>query len=116
MAAVRGLPPGWGTGASVSTLNHVKVAMASATGTPIINFMAGKLPIPPEFESAPSHQRIEFVQELWDRIASDPDRVPVPDEHLRIIDERLRNPPADPESQRPWAEVRAALMAKLRGR
>ena len=88
--------------------------MASASQDSTIASMPDKLPIPPEFETAPPHQRIEFVQDLWDRIAIDPDQVPAPAAHLRIVDERLANPPADPDSHRSWAEVRATLLAKLR--
>lgn len=45
-----------------------------------------KLSIPPEFDEAPKEQRIAFVQELWDRIAQDPESVPVPESHKRILD------------------------------
>ena len=76
--------------------------------------MSSKLQIPPEFDEAPIHQRIEFVQDLWDRIASDPDRVPIPEEHLRIIDERLRESPTSPEGSLSWSEVKATLLAKRR--
>ena len=76
--------------------------------------MSSKLQIPPEFDEAPIHQRIEFVQDLWDRIASDPENVPIPDEHLRIIDERLRESPTSPEGSRLWSEVEAELLARRR--
>jgi len=62
--------------------------------------MTMKLKAPPEFDTAPKNQRIAFVQELWDRIAQDPDRVPIPDEHI-------------PQSGRPWNEVREELLASL---
>ncbi|MBI2994239.1 MAG: addiction module protein [Gammaproteobacteria bacterium] len=74
-----------------------------------------KLPVPPEFEAASREQRIAFVQELWDRIAQDPEKVPVPDHHKRILDERLEAYRADPDRGRPWPEVREQLLAKLRG-
>lgn len=76
--------------------------------------MTSKLPIPPEFDQASTHQRIEFVQDLWDRIAADPENVPIPDEHLRIIDERLRESPTIPEDSLPWDEAKAILLAKGR--
>jgi len=76
--------------------------------------MSAKLNIPPEFDSFPKDQRIAFVQELWDRIAQDPDRVPVPNEHKRILDERLSAYQLNPKPGRPWSEVRDQLLVKLR--
>jgi putative addiction module component (TIGR02574 family) len=76
--------------------------------------MSTKLNIPPEFDAVPKDQRIAFVQELWDRIAQDPDRVPVPDEHKRILDERLSAYRMNPQPGRPWSEVRDQLLVKLR--
>jgi putative addiction module component (TIGR02574 family) len=73
-----------------------------------------KLPIPPEFEAASKEQRIAFVQELWDRIAQDPDNVPIPEHHRRILDERLDAYRANPQGGRLWSEVRDELLTKLR--
>ncbi len=70
--------------------------------------------IPPEFDIIPKNQRIEFVQELWDRIAQDPDRVPIPDEHKRILEDRLNAYQTNPQAGRPWDEVREEILAQLR--
>lgn len=72
-----------------------------------------KLPVLPEFEVASREQQIAFVQELWDRIAQDPEKLPVPDHHKRILDERLEAYRADPDRGRSWPEVREQLLAKL---
>ena len=74
-----------------------------------------KLAIPPEFDAVSKEQRIAFVQELWDRIAQDPENVPIPDHHKRILDERLNAYRADPKFGQPWSEVRDQLLSKLRG-
>lgn len=66
-----------------------------------------KLTIPPEFEQASIDERIEFVQDLWNRIAADADNLPIPEEHLRIIEERLRESPTSPEGSRSWDGVKA---------
>ena len=76
--------------------------------------MSTNLKVPPGFDDAPKEQRIAFVQELWDRIAQDPERVPVPIEHQRILEERLKEYRASPKTGRPWSEVRDQLLAKLR--
>ena len=76
--------------------------------------MSSTLTVPPEFDAVTEDERIAFVQELWDRIAQQPDRVPVPEEHKRILDERLDAYRADPKSGQLWSEVREQLLAKLR--
>lgn len=76
--------------------------------------MSINLKVPPGFDEASKEQRIAFVQELWDRIAQDPERVPVPVEHQRILEERLKEYRANPKAGRPWSEVRDQLLAKLR--
>ncbi len=48
-----------------------------------------KLSIPPEFDTASKEERIAYVQELWDRIARDPENVPVPKHHKCILYESL---------------------------
>jgi putative addiction module component (TIGR02574 family) len=48
-----------------------------------------KLAVPPEFDTASKEERIEFVQDLWDRIARDQSSVPVPESHKKILDRRL---------------------------
>jgi putative addiction module component (TIGR02574 family) len=76
--------------------------------------MSANLKVPPGFDDAPKEQRIAFVQELWDRIAQDPERVVVPLEHQQLLDERLKEYRTDPQAGRLWSEVRERLLAKLR--
>ncbi|MNC96128.1 putative addiction module component [compost metagenome] len=76
--------------------------------------MSANLKVPPEFDQVSKEQRIAFVQELWDRIAQDAERVPLPAEHQRILEERLAEYRANPRAGRPWSEVRDQLLAKLR--
>lgn len=76
--------------------------------------MSANLKIPPEFDALSSDEQIEFVQALWDRIAENPNRVPIPDEHKRILDERLRDYAANASAGKPWREVRDQLLAKRR--
>lgn len=89
--------------------------MCSRTGAlRIIVGMNTKLKVPPDFDAVPKDDRIAFVQELWDRIAQDPERLPIPKEHKRILDERLDAYEANPEPGRPWSEVRDQILSKLR--
>ena len=70
---------------------------------------------PPGFDELSIDEQIEYVQALWDRIAAKPDRVPVPDWHLDIIDERLRDLDAHPDAGRRWDDVKADLLRKTHG-
>ena len=72
--------------------------------------------VPPEFESLPVEERIRYVQDLWDYITNDSLSIPVPEEHKRILDERLRDYRKNSDSCRPWGEVREELLSKLRKR
>ena len=72
-----------------------------------------KLTIPPDFDSLPSEQRIAYVQELWDRIARDPEKVPVPEHHKAILKERLDAFRANPKAGTPWSVLRDELLDKL---
>lgn len=76
--------------------------------------MSNKLTIPPDFDRAPDEARIAFVQELWDRIAENPGRVPVPEGHRRILEQRLKDYRSNSAAGEAWTEVRDDLLAKLR--
>lgn len=58
----------------------------------------------------------EFHQDLWDRIAVNADELPVPEEHLRIIEERLRESPTSPEGSLSWDEVKARFRDRSKAR
>ena len=73
-----------------------------------------KLEVPPEFNTAPKEQRIAFVQELWDRIAQDPENISIPEGHKRILSERLEAHRHNPKEGRPWSEVRDQILEKIR--
>ena len=76
--------------------------------------MSSNIKVPPNFDHVSSDEQIDFVQELWDRIAQSPERVEVPDEHKRILNERLDTYAAEPRPGQPWPEVRDELLSKLR--
>jgi putative addiction module component (TIGR02574 family) len=76
--------------------------------------MRNGLPLPPPgFDDLPVEDQIDYVQRLWDRIAANPDEVPVPEWHRQVLDERLAAHEANPERARPWEEVRDEIRSKL---
>jgi len=79
--------------------------------------MANQVPFPPPgFDGLSVDEQIEYVQSLWDRIAATSDRVPVPDWHREILDERLKDHEANPDAGESWYVVRERLRDKLRER
>jgi putative addiction module component (TIGR02574 family) len=65
---------------------------------------------PPGFEDMTVEEQIEYVQSLWDRISAREDKVPVPDWHREVLDERLADLDAHPEGGRRWEDVEAELL------
>ena len=71
---------------------------------------------PAGFDDLPVDEQIDYVQNLWDRIAAREDQVPVPEWHREILEERLAEYEADPDAGRPWEQVEADLRTRLANR
>lgn len=77
--------------------------------------MPRALPLPPPgFDDLPVEEKLAYVQSLWERIASRPAELQVPDWHQRVLEERLAAHQADPDSARPWGEVRQEIAETLK--
>jgi hypothetical protein len=63
--------------------------------------------VPPGFDDLSKEEQIEYVQALWNRIASDESNVPVPEWHLQIVRERLASD--DGEATESWSSVHERL-------
>ena len=68
---------------------------------------------PPGFAELSVEEQITYVQTLWDRIAAQPDRVPLLDWQIRLVEERIAEHRAHPELAEPWESVRDRLLASL---
>lgn len=76
--------------------------------------MPNSLPLPPPgFDDLPVVDQIDYVQFLWDRIVANPEKVPVPDWHLQILEERIAEGIKGGEGRK-WQEVRDELKSSLR--
>ena len=76
--------------------------------------MSQALPIPPPgFDALSIDDKIDYVQSLWDRIATRPEDVPVPDWHREIINERLAAHRDGKEQGKEWEEVEREITAEL---
>jgi len=76
--------------------------------------MTNRFPLPPPgFDDLPVEEQIDYVQLLWDRIAAQLDRVPVPEWHRQVLNQRLAAHEANPEAAIPWEEARDEIRSKL---
>ncbi|MCK6523380.1 addiction module protein [Myxococcota bacterium] len=66
-------------------------------------------PMEPSFDQMTPAERILHVQSLWDRIAEEPEGVPVSDEMKAELDRRLAAHRAEPSTAIPWEQVKAEL-------
>ncbi len=66
----------------------------------------------PEVRNAPLALKLELVEELWAEITAKSGSLPLPDWHLREIDQGLAEYEANPLEGRPWPEVRDRLLAR----
>lgn len=57
----------------------------------------------------PVQERIRLVELIWDSIAALPDAVPVSPELEAVLDRRLREFEANPDSGFSWEEVKAHI-------
>lgn len=69
---------------------------------------------PPGFDDLSMEEKIEYVQSLWDRVAASPEEVPVPDWHLRVLDERLESYRSKPDAGKTWEQVQEEIRRKVR--
>ena len=69
---------------------------------------------PPGFDDLSVDEQIDYLQSLWDRVASAPENVPVPDWHREIIRKRLADLASDPDSSVPWEQAKEEISRRLR--
>jgi putative addiction module component (TIGR02574 family) len=63
------------------------------------------VPEPPGFAELSKADPIDYLQDLWDRLADRPEELPVPESHLEIAEERLAEYRADPSQARSAYDV-----------
>lgn len=72
------------------------------------------IPDPFGFADLTKAEQIRYLQALWDRIAEQPEDIPVPPSHLDLVMERLAEYRRDP--RRPHAAFDALDRLSRRGR
>jgi putative addiction module component (TIGR02574 family) len=57
-------------------------------------------------------ERIQLVEDIWDTIAAEADRVELTEEEKKIIDERLKAYHQNPNLGSPWEDVFKRIASK----
>lgn len=66
----------------------------------------------PSFDHMTPAERVLYVQDLWDRIAAEPDGVPLTEGQRVELRRRVEEHRADPGSAVPWEQVLARARAR----
>lgn len=57
-------------------------------------------------------EKLQLVEELWDTLAANPDQLPIPAWHAKLLDEDQAAYNAKPNEGSPWPEVKARITGK----
>ena len=72
------------------------------------------IPEPPGFSKLTKAEQVRYLQALWDRIAENPNEIPVPETHLEVAEQRLAEYRRDPDQARSAYDVLDRLGKKTR--
>ena len=59
--------------------------------------------------------RIALVQDIWDSIADETERIPLSEAQQQEVDRRWAAHLANPQAAIPWEQVEAEILNRLRG-
>ena len=57
-------------------------------------------------------ERIQLVEDIWDTIAAEADRVELTEEEKKVIDERLKAYHQNPNLGSPWEDIFKRIVSK----
>ncbi len=72
------------------------------------------IPEPPGFSKLSKAEQVRYLQALWDRIAENPNDIPIPETHLEVAEQRLAEYRRDPNQARSAYDVLDRLGKKTR--
>ena len=76
--------------------------------------MSQTIELPPAgFDSLSVEEQIDYLQSLWERIAAQPEQVPVPDWHREVLAERLAALNKNPDEGKSWDDFDRELTKEL---
>ena len=59
-------------------------------------------------------ERLSLAQEIWESVARDLEREPLPEAHRQELERRLADSIARPDTVTPWEVVKARALARAR--
>lgn len=59
-------------------------------------------------------ERLALVEEIWDSIAADNAALPLTDAQRLELERRIEEDTANPSATRPWSEIKAATLDRLK--
>ena len=65
------------------------------------------------FDDLSADEKIRHIQDLWDRVAAEPDQIELTEAQREELDRRLRELRENPEAGIPWEEARRRLDKEL---
>ena len=76
------------------------------------NRVMKKLELKEEALRLPAEDRRELAESLWESLEDEEDSSSLPEWQAALLDERLAEDEAQPESGAPWTEVKARILAR----
>lgn len=70
----------------------------------------------PGIDQLSTPELIHLVEDLWNHIAADESRVPVPDCHLQVLEERLATLDANPGRLMTLGKLQRRIVARTSGK
>ena len=71
-------------------------------------------PIIQQFRKLDPRAKLHLLEQLWEEVAADPDRIPLTDEQRELLDERLRQHEENPEDVVDWEDVKKEAKERTR--
>jgi len=68
----------------------------------------------PELQKLSTADKFALAVELWDELSSDPDEIPVTEEHLSELDRRFEEYRQDPDKVVTWEEAKSRILSGRR--
>lgn len=59
------------------------------------------------------NERMRVLQELWDVVADDIAELPLNEQTLRLLDERIQQHEENPSDVEPWEQAREEILSEL---
>ena len=63
----------------------------------------------PALKTLSAEEKLALASELWDEVAEHPELLPVREDHVQILQERLQEFERNPHATVPWEEVKKRL-------